>query len=135
MRYYNGYSSRGPHLKMGVVYRIRVYAIMTKGHDSCAWLVVGRVGRCGTSCLDTFCKVHLAQLRKKPGSEPRPCCVCGRGTKAETQRCSKACGADRTRYYLTQAEAHAKRLFPAVMHELLRMAERQRTLPFIGLRN
>ena len=43
------------------------------------------------------------------------------------------CGADRMKA-LHRVEAPAKRIYPTVMHELLCMAERQRALPSIGLR-
>ena len=104
-------------------------------YHSCAWLVVHRLERCGRRCVGRICGVHLAQLRRKPGTMPRPCRVCGRGTKSETQRCSKACGADNVRYRLLHAVAVRNRTYPGVLREFLRMAERQRTLPFIGLRN
>ncbi|MEW8547254.1 MAG: hypothetical protein AB2693_27405, partial [Candidatus Thiodiazotropha sp.] len=47
--------------------------------------------------------------------------------------CSKACGNDNAQKALNGAGAQAKRLYLALMHELWRMAHRQRILPFIGL--
>ena len=102
-------------------------------YNSCEWLVVKKVERCGNRCKGRICGIHMAQLRRKPGTEPRPCRVCGRGTKSETQRCSKACGMDRVRYCLLHAEVRRNRIFPRVMNELLCMAEQQRRLAFIGL--
>ena len=103
-------------------------------YNRCEWLVVGRTERCGKQCVNNLCGVHRAQLRRKPGSEPQPCRQCGKGTKAESQLCSKACGADRTQKTLHRAEAQAKRLHSALMYELLMMAQKQRACPFIGLR-
>ena len=44
------------------------------------------------------------------------------------------CGADRAQKALARTEARAKHLHSACMWELLHMAERQPTLPFIGLK-
>ena len=101
-------------------------------YNWCDWLIIGRAERCGKQCVNKQCGLH--RLRRKPGSEPHPCRRCGKGTQGETRLCSKECGADRGQKALHRVEARAKRIYPAVMHELLRMAERQRTLPFIGLR-
>ena len=103
-------------------------------YNTCKWLVVQRLERCGKRCVGRLCGIHLAQLRKTKGPEPRPCRACGRGTKAETQRCSQGCGSDRARYLLKQAAVILNCMYPGMLHERLRMAERQRTLPFIGLR-
>ena len=101
-------------------------------YTRCDWLIIGRAERCGKPCVNRLCGLH--RLRRKPGSEPYPCRRCGKGTQGETQLCSKECGAYRGQKALHRVEARAKRIYPAVMHELLRVAERQRTLPFIGLR-
>ena len=84
--------------------------------------------------LKNLCGIHRAQLRRRPGTEPRPCRKCNRGSKSETQLCSRGCGADNAKKALHRAEAKARRLHPARMHELLLAAHRQRILPFIGLR-
>ena len=99
----------------------------------CYWLIVGHAEHCGKPCVNRLCGLHRGRLRRKPGSEPQPCRRCGKGTKAETQLCSKECGADRGQEALHRVEVRAKRIYPTVMHELLRTAEHQRTLPFIGL--
>ena len=102
-------------------------------YNACEWLVVHKLENCGNRCRGRLCGVHLAQLRKKPGTEPRPCRVCGRGTKSKSQLCGKVCGQDRVQKALRWAETRAKRLFPGVMNELLHMAQVQRMPAFVGL--
>ena len=48
-----------------------------KGKNQCQWLVLSSTELCGRSCLGTYCKIHLARLRK--GSGTKPCLVCGKG--------------------------------------------------------
>ena len=50
-----------------------------KGHNTCQWLVIGSTRLCGKSCIGEHCKIHLARLRKGPGT--KPCQVCGKGVK------------------------------------------------------
>ena len=89
-------------------------------YNQCKWLIVGRSEHCGKRCIYDLCGIHRAQLRRKPGSEPHPCRRCGRVTKAESWLCRKQCGVDNAQKALHRAEARAKRLHPALMHELLR---------------
>jgi len=55
------------------------------------WLLLGSTGLCGKSCLGEHYRVHLARLRKIPGT--RPCQKCGRGVKIFHQLC-QLCGYD-----------------------------------------
>ena len=103
-------------------------------YNRCDWLIIGRAERCGKPCVNRLCGLHPSRLQRKPMSKPHPCQQCGKGTQGETRLCSKECGAERGQKALHRVEARAKRIYPTVMHELLRMAEHQRTLPFIGLR-
>ena len=50
-----------------------------KGQNTCQWLVIGTTGLCGKSCLGDHCKIHLARLRRGPGTQP--CMVYGKGVK------------------------------------------------------
>ena len=93
-----------------------------RGKNRCEWLLVGRTVLCGTSCMEKFCSAHRKQLRKNPGTEPKPCYRCGKGTKTKTYLCGR-CSAD-----------SAKRHFSKVMQELQRHSDSQRKCPFIGLR-
>ena len=110
----------------------RVWYIEMVTYNTCEWLVVQKPTRCGKPCKGRLCGVHLAQLRKTK-REPRPCRICGKGTKAETQRCSRACGTDNIRHYLIRLEGISRRQFSLVMEELLLKAwrQKQRPLPFI----
>ena len=104
-------------------------------YNTCEWLVVQQHDLCGKRCVQRFCGCHRAQLRRRPGTAPpRPCRACGRGTKAETQLCSRACGTDLAKYYLVRAEKIHRLIYPRVLRQLLDLAHRQRTLPFIGVR-
>ena len=102
-------------------------------YNTCEWLVVQKVTRCGKPCKGRLCGVHLAQLRKTK-RETRPCVVCRKGTKSETQRCSRACGTDNARHRLIRLEGLSRRQFSLVMDELLLKAwrQKQRPLPFIN---
>ena len=60
-----------------------------KGRNTCQWLLLGKKDLCGRSCRGMHCKVHLARLRKGPGT--RPCTGCGVGVKNEYSLCC-ACG-------------------------------------------
>ena len=100
--------------------------------NACCWLIVGRSERCEKPCINDFCGIHRAQLRRRPGTEPKPCRKCGRETKSETQLCSKPCRSDHAKKAFHRAEAKARRLQPVLMQELLLAAHR---LPFIGLRS
>ena len=61
-----------------------------KGKDTCKWLLLGSTQYCGKSCMEQYCKIHLARLRKGPGT--RECRGCGKGVKTNLSLC-KACGA------------------------------------------
>ena len=104
-------------------------------YNACRWLIVGRSERCEKQSINDFCGIHRAQLRLRPGTEPKPCRECGRGTKSETQLCSKPCRSDHTKKALHRAETKARRLHPVLMQELLLTAHQQQLLPFIGLRS
>ena len=103
-------------------------------YNACHWLIVGRSEHCGKPCINDLCGIHRAQLCRRPGTEPHSCRWCGRGTKSETQLCSRVCRSAHVKKALHRAEAKARRLHPALMHELLLAAHRQRILPFVGLR-
>ena len=104
-------------------------------YSACRWLIVGHSEHCEKPCINDFCGIHRAQIRRRPGTEPKPCRKCGRGTKSETQLCSKPCQSDHAKKALHRAEAKARRLHPLLMQELLLAAHRQQLLPFIGLRS
>ena len=88
-----------------------------KGHNNCAWLKVGELGTCGKSCCQTFCKVHLARIRK--GSNiPAPCRCCGKGVQSEIEVC-RACGRDKIRHQHIALEKRARRQFDLVLAQLL----------------
>ena len=53
-----------------------------KGQNTCQWLVIGSVLRCGKSCLGEHCTIHLARLRQGPGTQP--CTGCGKGVKTDS---------------------------------------------------
>ena len=61
-----------------------------KGKDTCKWLLLGTTQYCGRSCMEQYCKIHLARLRKGPGT--RECTGCGKGVKTNLSLC-KSCGA------------------------------------------
>ena len=103
-----------------------------RGSNKCSWLVVASSERCGRRCKDRLCFIHRAQLRKKPGTEPHPCRMCGKGTKGESRLCSKACGSDRVKKALRSAEVKARRNYPKVIHELQRRASQAKL--FVGLK-
>ncbi|MEW8689182.1 MAG: hypothetical protein AB2556_25450, partial [Candidatus Thiodiazotropha sp.] len=64
-----------------------------KGFNNCAWLKVGELRTCGKSCIMTYCKVHLAKIRK--GKKiPTPCRKYGKGVQSEIEIC-RACGLDK----------------------------------------
>ena len=76
-----------------------------KGHNNCAWLKVGELETCGKSCCKTYCKVHLARIRK--GSKiPVPCRVCRKGVQSEIEVC-RACGRDKLRHQQIALEKKA----------------------------
>ena len=56
-----------------------------KGKNECQWLLLGLTDRCNRRCMGTFCKVHLARLRKFPGT--KPCRGCGKGVKNKHELC------------------------------------------------
>ena len=88
-----------------------------KGHNACVWLRVAEVRICGRSCLQTYCKVHLAIIRK--GREiPVPCRICGSGVQSDIELC-RACGRDKIRQRHIRMEKIAKQWFKYVMKELL----------------
>ena len=93
-------------------------------YNACHWLIVGRSERCEKPCINDFCGIHRAPLRRRPGTEPKPCRKCGRGTKSETQLCSKPCRSDHAKKDLQRTEAKVRRLHPVVMQELLLAARR-----------
>ena len=101
---------------------------MLKGHDTCAWLQVGATDRCGKSCLDTYCKVHLQRLRR--GSLlPEPCAVCGRGTQAREPTICTPCGGARLRKKYVRLAVRTRRLHVQLMEELQFQALWARRLP------
>ena len=104
-------------------------------YNTFRWLIVGRSQRCEKPCINDFWGIHRAHLRRRPGTKPKPCRKCGRGTKSETQLCSKSCRSDHAKKALHRAETKARRLHPVLMQELLLAAHRQQVLPFIGLRS
>ncbi|GFR91190.1 hypothetical protein ElyMa_004322400 [Elysia marginata] len=59
------------------------------GMNTCQWLVMNSTELCGRSCRATYCKVHLARLRKGPGTTP--CYVCGKGVRNRYRICI-SCG-------------------------------------------
>lgn len=88
-----------------------------KGYDNCAWLKVGDRMTCGKSCMKTYCKFHLAKIRK--GKKiPTPCRKCGKGVQSEIEIC-RACGRDKIRYRHMVLEKKARRQFNLVLCELL----------------
>ena len=60
-----------------------------KGKRNCQWLRIGSTQLCNRSCLGDYCKVHLARLRKSPGT--KPCTICGKGVKNKYLLCHE-CG-------------------------------------------
>lgn len=56
---------------------------------TCQWLTHGSTDLCGKSCRGEYCKIHLARLRKGPGT--KPCKECGIGVSNKYQLC-KRCG-------------------------------------------
>lgn len=60
-----------------------------KAQHICKWLLIGSFEHCGRSCLGEHCKVHLARLRKGPGTQP--CTGCGKGIKNSYKLCLR-CG-------------------------------------------
>ena len=54
-----------------------------RGANRCQWLVIGR------SCMGDYCNIHLARLRKGPGTNP--CQRCGKGVKNNYRLCQN-CG-------------------------------------------
>ena len=113
-------------------YIVRTSIIM---YNACRWLIVGCNERCKKPCVNDFCGIHRAQLCRQPGTEPKPFRKCGRGTKSETQLCSKHCRSNHAKKALHRAEAKARRLRPVLMQELLLEAHWQQLLPFIGPRS
>ena len=109
------------------------YIVRTSIYNACRWLIVGRSERCEKPCINDFCGIHRAQLRRRPGTEPKPCSKCERGTKSETQLCSKSCRSDHAKKAFHRAEAKNRRLHPVLMQELLLAAHL--LLPFIALRS
>ena len=101
---------------------------MPQGHDTCKWLLIGRNDRCGTSCLDTYCKVHRQRLRRGSHS-PEPCISCGRGTQAQKPVMCDNCGGGRLRKKLVRTEARTRRLHLQLMNELVGRASWARRLP------
>ena len=60
-----------------------------KGQNECQCLVIGSTELCRKSCLGDYCKIHLACLRRGPGTQP--CMVCGKGVKNRFKLC-EGCG-------------------------------------------
>ena len=113
------------------VEQILAWGISCILYNACCWLIVGHSERCEKPCINEFCSIHRAQLCRRPRTELKPCRKCGRGTKSETQLCSKPCRSDHAKKALHRAEAKARRIHPMLMQKLLLAAHR---LPFIGLR-
>ena len=88
-------------------------------YNTCEWLVVARLEKCGRQCVNNLCGIHRAQLRRRPVTEPYACRECGKGTKSASRLCSKACGSDRVQKTLRRAGRKAVRVYPKVMKELL----------------
>ena len=87
-----------------------------KGQNECQWLVIGSTELCRKSCLGDYCKVHLARLRRGPGTQP--CMVCGKGVKNRFKLCEGG------GYYKAQIRAwHRNR--KALMAEFERLASIQ----------
>ena len=84
-----------------------------KGQNTCQWLVISSTELCGKSCLGDHCKIHLAHLRRGPGTQP--CMVCGKGVKNRFGLCLD-CG-----YHKAQMRAWQKR-HRAFMVEYIRLA-------------
>ena len=83
-----------------------------KGQNTCKWLVIGSVLRCGKSCLGEYCKIHNARLAKGGGTTA--CTGCGKGVKNRFMLC-QGCGYDRTRMRIWQ---RAHRAFFAEVQRL-----------------
>ncbi len=83
----------------------------------CAWQNVGEMKICGERCIQEYCKVHLARIRK--GRKiPVPCRSCGCGVQSEIQLC-RNCGRDRIRSKHITLEKRAKEHYVLVMQQLL----------------
>ena len=95
-----------------------VAAVMA-GYNKCTWLSVGRAERCGSRCKNTLCGIHRSMQKHRKIEEAHLCRKCGKGTKAESRLCSKACGSDRVKKTLHRAEARARRTHKVLMNELL----------------
>ena len=68
-----------------------------RGQNTCHWLVIGSTELCGKTCLGDHCKIHLARLRRGPGTQP--CKACRKGVKNRFGLCQD-CG-----YYRAQIRA------------------------------
>ena len=60
-----------------------------RGQNNCEWIDIGSTEHYEHTCINTFCKIHLAHLRKNLGT--KPCKVCGVGVKNKNMLC-KPCG-------------------------------------------
>ena len=87
-----------------------------KGQNECQWLVIGSTELCRKSCLGDYCKIHLARLRRGPGTQP--CMVCGKGVKNRFKLC-EGCG-----YHKAQIRAWYRDR-KALMAEFQRLASIQ----------
>ena len=92
------------------------------GYNKCTWLCVGRAERCGSRCKNTLCGLHRSMQKHRKIEEAHLCRKCGKGTKAESRLCSKACGSDRVKKTLHRAEARARRYHTVLINELLEVA-------------
>ena len=87
-------------------------ALTMKGQNTCQWLVIGSVQRCGKSCLREYCRIHNARLAKGGGTTA--CTGCGKGVKNAFAQC-RGCGYDRVRMRIWQ---RAHRSFSAEVQRL-----------------
>jgi hypothetical protein len=87
-----------------------------KGFNICAWIKVGELATCDKSCCGTYCKIHLAKIRK--GRQiPARCRSCGVGVQSDIQLC-RDCGREKVRVRLLAKEKKARQYFQDVMREL-----------------
>lgn len=83
-----------------------------KGQNTCQWLGIGSTELCGKRCLGDHCKIHLARLRRGPGT--KPCIVCGKGVKNRFELCQD-CGYHKARM---RAWQRSHRAFMAEFYRL-----------------
>ena len=108
-----------------------IYKIIMKGQRDCGWLLIGSLNHCGKNCLEEYCTVHLARIRRESPT-PIPCRRRGEGTQSETYLCG-LCGADRAQKYLVRAEGRAGRIHRLVMDETRYRSLWAKRLTFVGL--